>query len=78
MTFSARTGLTRAAMTPIRQWHIAGHLLYRAAASGGAIGGSASEAVCLQERPLFVVHLLGELPKPVEATRHSCQRLAWR
>jgi hypothetical protein len=46
--------------------------------SSGAIGGSASEAVRLQERSLFVVHLVGELPKPVEATRHGCQRLAWR
>ena len=66
------------AMTPIHQWHIAGHLLDRAAVSSGAIGGSASEAVRLQELSLFVVHLVGELPKPVEATRHGCQRLAWR
>ena len=42
-----------------------------------AIGGSVREAVCLQERSLFVVHLVGELPKPVEAALHGCQRLAW-
>ena len=43
-----------------------------------AVGVSASEAVRLQERSLFVVHLVGELPKPVEATRHGCQHLVWR
>ena len=44
----------------------------------GVIGASAGEAVRPQERSLFVVHLVGELPKPVEAILHDCQRLVWK
>ena len=69
---------TPAAMTPNHLWSIAGYPARQGCRPAELWRGLASKAVRLQELSLFIVHLVGYLPKPVEATRHGCQRLAWR